>query len=332
MVKVGAGCQYPMVHWAVGVSVVDWQGDNMVGTRASRGKPDPSEGARAGLWDILEGLWEALGLPERPVRGLEESRQRTTAEKLRLGALPIALIVAAAGFIGLFLWLGAWLNDHWGIYSVLPQVALMLLAAYGAAAQHRWEWEGRRSQGLRVSLSQLDSVDHREFESVVRDLMRRDGFKAERVGGAGDDACDVRGVDPDGRIWAVQCKHRREGWAGKATGVGVLQQVNGTAEPVHGAQVAVVVTNGRFSKPAVAWGERHRIRLVDRYALQRWAEDRRPLWEVLGDVRRPKRLPGHARQLRKFGPASPESRPPWKPTSPPTRNPRSCGPTCLTQR
>lgn len=273
----------------------------MVGDLASRGEPDPSEDVRSELWDYLEDFWEALGLPERPLWGVDGNGQWSAAEKVRLAALPVGLVAAAGGFIGFFVWLGAWMNDHWGIYSVLPQAGLMLLVVYGAAAEQRRKWEARRAQGLRVTLPQLDSADHREFESVVRDLMRRDGFKAERVGGSGDDACDVRGVDPDGLIWVVQCKHRRDGWAGKATGVDVLQQVNGTAEPVHGAQVAVVVTNGRFSKPAVAWGERHGIRLVDRHAIQRWADERRPLWEVLGDVRRPKRLPGRARRPRRVG-------------------------------
>ncbi|MFH9907781.1 restriction endonuclease [Streptomyces sp. NPDC017225] len=54
--------------------------------------------------------------------------------------------------------------------------------------------------------------------------MRRDGCKAEQLGGAGDNACDVRAVDPAGRVWAIQCKHRRDGGRGAAVGVGVLQQ------------------------------------------------------------------------------------------------------------
>ncbi|MGW5662852.1 restriction endonuclease [Streptomyces sp. NPDC003758] len=59
--------------------------------------------------------------------------------------------------------------------------------------------------------------------------MRRDGCQAEQLGGAGDNACDVRAVDPAGRVWVIQCKHRRDGDRGSAVGVGVLQQVNGTA-------------------------------------------------------------------------------------------------------
>ncbi|WP_439681732.1 restriction endonuclease [Embleya sp. MST-111070] len=111
--------------------------------------------------------------------------------------------------------------------------------------------------------------------------MRRDGFRAEQLGGAGDDACDVRAVDPQGRVWAVQCKHRREGLAGAATGTPVLQQVNGTARPVHGADFALVVTNGRFTSNAVTWGGKHGIHLVDRHRLGTWASGDEPLWSLV---------------------------------------------------
>ncbi|WP_327320438.1 restriction endonuclease [Streptomyces sp. NBC_01235] len=230
----------------------------------------------------------------------EDERERLLdrREKLQFAALAVGAVIAGAGFIGFFVWLGAWLNDHWGIYAVLPQAGLMLVVVFGAAAEQRRRWEERRAQGLRMQLSELDESDPRAFEYAIRDLMRRDGFTAERVGGAGDDACDVRAVDADGRVWVIQCKHRRDGWAGKATGVGVLQQVNGTAAPVHGAQFAVVVTNGRFSGPAVAWAERYGIRLMDRHCLELWSQEGQPLWEALGSIKRPRRLPSQARRPR----------------------------------
>ncbi|MFF1716286.1 restriction endonuclease [Streptomyces sp. NPDC058268] len=228
----------------------------------------------------------------------EHERLLERREKLQFAALVAGAVIGGAGFIGFFVWLGAYLNDHWGTYAVLPQAGLMLLVVVGAAAEQRRRWEERRAQGLRMQLSELDEAGHRAFEYAIRDLMRRDGFTAERVGGAGDDACDVRAVDADGRVWAIQCKHRRDGWAGKATGVGVLQQVNGTAAPVHGAQIAVVVTNGRFTGPAVTWAERHGIRLMDRHCLELWSREGRPLWEALGGIKRPRRLPSRARRPR----------------------------------
>lgn len=186
-----------------------------------------------------------------------------------------------------------WLLAHWWV---------LLLAAVGAAvagglwlqqARQRAEWERARTQALRMRIAELDVLDHRAFEFAIRDLMRRDGCRAERLGGAGDNACDVRAVDPAGRVWAIQCKHRRDGDRGSAVGVGVLQQVNGTARQIHGADIAVVLTNGRFTSKAVPWGQEHRIHLVDRRLLGEWAAGSRPLWDLLDRIppaRRPTAL------------------------------------------
>ncbi|WP_413100172.1 restriction endonuclease [Streptomyces sp. Inha503] len=94
----------------------------------------------------------------------------------------------------------------------------------------------------------------------------------------------MRAVDPAGRVWAIQCKHRRDGDRGSAVGVGVLQQVNGTARQIHGADIALVLTNGRFSSKAIPWRKEHRIHLVDRRKLGEWAASSRPLWELLDRI------------------------------------------------
>ncbi|MFJ5635175.1 restriction endonuclease [Streptomyces goshikiensis] len=208
-------------------------------------------------------------------------------------------MAAGTAVVGFGLWLGAWLNKHWGIYSVVPQVAFMLLAVWGLAGEQRRRWEERRTRGMRIPLKKIDALHHRDFEFAIRDLMRRDGFEAEQVGGAHDDACDVRGVDADGRIWVVQCKHRRDGWEGKPIGVDALQQLKGTAEPVHGARFAVMVTNGRFTLPALEWGETYKVHLIDRGRLELWAAEGRPLWKLLEGVKPTRRLPGQRRRRRR---------------------------------
>ncbi|WP_406363840.1 restriction endonuclease [Streptomyces sp. NBC_00715] len=54
---------------------------------------------------------------------------------------------------------------------------------------------------------------------MVRDLLARDGSRdALRWGGRGDLGADVKGKDPLGRQWGIQCKHRRAGLAGSAVG------------------------------------------------------------------------------------------------------------------
>lgn len=50
--------------------------------------------------------------------------------------------------------------------------------------------------------------------------------------------------------------------------------------PVRGARFAVVVNNGRLTRDAQLWGERHRILWVDCERLGQWAEHGTPLQEL----------------------------------------------------
>ncbi|GGZ92877.1 restriction endonuclease [Streptomyces bluensis] len=163
--------------------------------------------------------------------------------------------------------------------AVAVAVAVLLAAAW---------WQVRRVQlrraqaelvaVLRLPLDRIDSLGDAEFEFALRDLLVRDGWSAQRVGQAGDQAADVIGRHAQrGRI-VLQAKHTTVG--GKVDSK-VMYQVKGTAGPVHKADVAVVVTNGGFTRDAKAWGERHQVHWVDRERLRQWAEDGVPLHTLL---------------------------------------------------
>ncbi|MET7766673.1 restriction endonuclease [Streptomyces sp. NPDC005393] len=201
----------------------------------------------------------------------------------------LALLAAGVVVIGVVITVVHWLLVHWWILLLAAVVAAAAGGFWAQQMRQRAEWERVRARALRLRMAELDALDHRAFEFAVRDLMRRDECRAERLGGASDNACDVRAVDPMGRVWAIQCKHRRDGDRGSAVGVGVLQQVNGTARQIHGADVAVVLTNGRFSSKAIPWGAEHRIHLVDRRLLGEWAAGSRPLWDLLDRIPPPRR-------------------------------------------
>ncbi|MFJ9662690.1 restriction endonuclease [Streptomyces griseoflavus] len=138
--------------------------------------------------------------------------------------------------------------------------------------------DGVRLAALRITLAEFDAMDDRRFEYALRELLVRDGWTARRVGGGGDQAADVIGDHAVlGRI-VVQAKHTRVG--GKV-GSQVMYAVKGTAGPVHGADHAVVVTNGFFTRDAMNWGDRHTVHWVDRGKLRRWAESGTALHELL---------------------------------------------------
>ncbi|WP_374984176.1 restriction endonuclease [Streptomyces fradiae] len=191
----------------------------------------------------------------------------------------VALVVAVVN----------WLLTHWW---VLLAVGVLAIAAGGGwlyQRQRRARWEAVRARALRYGLSQLDALHHARFEEAVRDLMRRDGCTdAVRVGGGGDLGADVKATDPFGRRWVIQCKHRRKGLAGSAVGTPDFQVLNGTARQVHGADVAVIVTNGRVTAPAVAFARQQCLHVVDRRTLGVWAAGSRPLWELLRAVPPPR--------------------------------------------
>ncbi|MFJ1757691.1 restriction endonuclease [Kitasatospora sp. NPDC088134] len=213
----------------------------------------------------------------RKLRRLGLRAPRTAPE--RVAAAVIALVVVSWAAQGL----------RWVVTDGMP--LLVVLAALGVVGVVTWWWLRRvgaaarreRLASLRLSLAQLDAMDDKQFEFALRDLLLRDGIEARQVGQQGDQAADVIGQDARwGRI-VVQAKHTKVG--GKV-GSQVMYQVKGTAQPVHRADVAVVVTNGSFTRDAKAWGDKHGIHWVDREALRRWAEGGTALPDLLHLPRR----------------------------------------------
>ncbi|CAM5274997.1 MULTISPECIES: restriction endonuclease [Streptomyces] len=215
----------------------------------------------------------------RPAR-----RRNRGAPNGLLGLLAAVLVMAATAAVV------RWLLANWWI---LLAAALAALAFGGVWLYRRAEqarWEQTRCNALRYDLPQIDALHHRAFEYAVRDLLRRDGCSdARQVGGAGDNGADVIATDPHGRVWVIQCKHRRNGTSGSAVGTPDLQRVNGTARPLHGADVVAVVTNGRFSSRCPELAGALRMHLVDRRILARWAAGSQPLWDLLPKVPPPRK-------------------------------------------
>ncbi|MFJ9061796.1 restriction endonuclease [Streptomyces sp. NPDC102409] len=212
---------------------------------------------------------------------LRQRKQAYTVGEVLVGAVVIVWVVS-----GLMDWLAA---HPWVLLLVL------LTAAGGAFLWFRIRVQKERQRQarmrtLRYPMARLDQLHHSQFEHAIRDLMLRDGCPdAVQVGGAGDHGADVKATDPYGRRWVIQCKHRRAGLAGAAVGTPDLHVLNGTGRPVHKGDVIVLVTNGRFTRPAADFARSQRLHLVDRHTLAAWAAGSRPLWELLRAVPPPRR-------------------------------------------
>ncbi|MEU0382136.1 restriction endonuclease [Streptomyces cyaneofuscatus] len=122
-----------------------------------------------------------------------------------------------------------------------------------------------------VDYAQLDPY---AFEEAVAELCRRDGCAdAEVVGGAGDLGADVVATTPDGRRLVVQCK--RYGPENRA-GSQDLQRFGGTCYAVHEADIALVVSTGGFTEPALDYAEQCAILCYGPEELAAWSEGGAP--------------------------------------------------------
>ncbi|MFD5622610.1 restriction endonuclease [Streptomyces yangpuensis] len=175
----------------------------------------------------------------------------------------------------------------WPVAAVLAAAGLAGLGWQQLRAVRRRRAQAELLAVLQIPLARIDALNDSEFEFALRDLLIRDGWSARQVGQKGDQAADVIGRHGQrGRI-VLQAKHTTVG--GKVDSK-VMYQVKGTAGPVHGADVAVVVTNGGFTRDARAWGDQHQVHWVDRERLRQWAEEGVPLHDLLRlPVLRPRR-------------------------------------------
>ncbi len=223
-----------------------------------------------------------LSARRRPARKTKR-QQQLEAQAIGYGVAAVAAIAAAVAVV-------TWVSEHPWVLMVALVLGAAVFYAWLYQRQQQARWEEVRSRGLRYAMSQLDALHHREFEHAIRDLMKRDGCTdAVQVGGAGDNGADVKATDPFGRRWVIQCKHRRKGVAGSPVGTPDLHVLNGTARQLHGADVVVLVTNGRFTSGCVPLARSQKLHLVDRNVLGEWAASGRPLWDLLQAVPPPRR-------------------------------------------
>ena len=118
----------------------------------------------------------------------------------------------------------------------------------------------------------IDGLNWRQFEQLVGEAFRRQGYSITETGGSGPDG----GVDlilrKDREKHLVQCKH----WRSLKVGVAVIREFFG-AMAAEGAVGGFVVTSGRFTKEAQAFASGRNIQLVDGTLLKSWfAQNQRP--------------------------------------------------------
>lgn len=107
----------------------------------------------------------------------------------------------------------------------------------------------------------------REFEALVGEAYRRQGWRAAETDSGPDGGVDLV-LRRDRERLFVQCKH----WRAQRVGVKVVRELKGVIAQA-GATGGVVVTSGGFTQEAVAFAQAAGITLLDGVELQRLARE-----------------------------------------------------------
>ena len=120
------------------------------------------------------------------------------------------------------------------------------------------------------SVDVLDAMSWREFEQLVGEAFRLEGYHVTENGGAGPD----EGVDlvlkKDGEQFLVQCKQ----WKALKVGVEVVRELYGVMA-AKGAVGGFVVTSGSFTDQASAFASGRNVNLLDGQELTRMIQQAR---------------------------------------------------------
>lgn len=175
----------------------------------------------------------------------------------------LVVCMAAAVYIGLR-WGAPWFAGGNGVLRMIAAqcsdlagwfAALFLLPlpfALANAYRHAQLLNGRNS------LESIRDLSWQEFEHLIGEAYRRQGYTVVQRGGSEPDA----GIDLElrraGIKVVVQCKH----WRARKVGVRVSRELYGAM--VHSqADAAILVTSGDYTPAAVAFAEGKAVTLID---------------------------------------------------------------------
>jgi restriction system protein len=180
-------------------------------------------------------------------------------------------VVLGAVSYGVLHWVSTWHpGTTFDVSSIVKTMAIglskafqylvpigFLLSSVGSVLRRR-----KRSQLLggvagSVSADALNDMSWREFEMLVGEGFRVQGYGVVETGNGADGGVDLV-LRKDGEKYFVQCKQ----WRAHSVGVPKVRELYG-AMAAHGATGGFVVTSGRFTRPAVEFAEGRNLTLID---------------------------------------------------------------------
>lgn len=171
-------------------------------------------------------------------------------------AAPVPTTPAQPGQIGQLVTKMLWQSLVYYGQFILPVLCLV------GAAISAFKRQQRRTLIVDVAadptVETLNGMTWHEFEMLVGEAFRLQGYQVAETGGNGADG----GVDlvlrKNNEKFFVQCKQ----WKAYKVGVEVVRELYGVMA-AHGAAGGFVVTSGRFTDAAAAFAQGRNVKLVD---------------------------------------------------------------------
>lgn len=171
-------------------------------------------------------------------------------------ATPVPAATAQPGQIGEMVSRMLWQSLAYYGQFILPM--LCLVGAAISAFKRKQRHTLIANVAASTATDALDGMTWREFEMLVGEAFRLQGYQVVETGGNGADG----GVDlvlrKNNEKFFVQCKQ----WKAYKVGVEVVRELYGVMA-AHGAAGGFVVTSGRFTDAATEFAQGRNMKLVD---------------------------------------------------------------------
>ena len=135
-------------------------------------------------------------------------------------------------------------------------------------------------EDLRRDITRLVNIDRREFEQVIAELIRDQGFKVELTAQTRDGGRDIIGITQVGDIpfkLFVECKRKN---AGNPVDVEIVRSVYGVHNSQDGPNKSIIVSTTNFTKDARRFADQEtsskwELDLYDFHDIERWIKQYR---------------------------------------------------------
>jgi restriction system protein len=162
------------------------------------------------------------------------------------------------------------IKTMWTTLSGILQYVIPLLCLVGAAVsafrqRERKALLNKAATGHTSSI--VDGMSWQQFETLVGEALRQQGYRVVETGGGGADGGVDLIVSKGNEKFLVQCKQ----WRALRVGVTVVRELYGVMA-AKGAAGGFVVTSGSFAADASEFAKGRNVTLIDGPALAKWIQ------------------------------------------------------------